>query len=373
MPARRAARLVLALALLAAIGCGGDEEGAPPVRTTAASGGHRAGHGEGGGHRGHGSPDERGEDDPRRAGEPVEAHGTPPDQPPARLARASGDVVRARGPIEPGAALEAGDSLIVRGEGRADVDLADGGRIVLDRDTEIRIGDGGPAQIVLVRGALHAVVPPGPAGPRPPLRVATPAASIDLGGSGEFFAVAHASGGTWIASLSGLTTIATGEADARRRLRTLDLPPGRALLVVSRMSEPTTGPERLDDARAAGGAVFETAPPLDAARAQRDATAAGRSLDESLLWLETETRQGLELTSRHREAVRAGRGDEGMRLQRELVSHSQRLHALRQVATARWERVLAGSLQLARVPGASPGDGALAESRRDRVTSLLGL
>lgn len=280
-------------------------------------------------------------------------------------------MVRARGPIAPGDGLEAGDSLIVRGPGRADVDLGEGGRVVLDGDTEVRVGDGGPAQIVLVRGALHALVPAGPAGPRPPLRVATPAASIDLGGSGEFFVIAHASGGAWVASLAGLTTVSTGEADARRRLRTVELPPGRALLIASRIAEPTEGPTRLDDARPIAALIFEPSAVLDAARAQRDLTESARRLDESLLWLETETRRGLELTAAHRESVRTGRTDDGMRLQRELVTHAQQLYSLRQVATARWERLHAGALQLGRLPGASATD--LAQSRLDRVESLLGL
>lgn len=301
----------------------------------------------------------------------VEAHDTPPAEPPARLTRFEGQVVRARGTVAAGDALEAGDSLAVQGPGRADVDLGDGGRVVLDADTEIRIGDGGPAQIVLVRGVVHALMPPGPSGPRPPLRIAAPAASIDLPGAGEVLVIAHASGVTWAAALTGLTTVATGEVDGRRRLRTIDLTPARALLVASRMAEPTDSPPRLEDARATGLAALEAASPLETDRATRDLADAAARLDEALLWLETETRRGLELTSQHREAVRAGRTDEGMRLQRDLVGHSQQLYALRQVAIARWERVVAGEAQLARLPGARPSE--LSSARRDRVGSLLGL
>lgn len=306
----------------------------------------------------------------RHAGEPVEVIGTPPDQPPARLVRATGNVVRSRGLIEPGAPLEAGDGLVVRGEGGADVDLGDGARIALEPDTEIRVGDGGPAQVVLVEGALHAAVPAGPAGPRPPLRVSTAVASVDLGGSGELFVRAHRSG-TWVASLAGLVTVSTGEVDGRRRLRVVELPPGRALLIGARMAEPTEGPVRLDDAREVATTIFASAGEPEPARLSREVDEAARRLDESLLWLETETRRGLELTRQHREAVRAGSSDEAMRLQRELVTHSQRLYGLRQVATARWERLHAGALLSAQVPGATPSD--QADARRDRVASLLGL
>jgi hypothetical protein len=342
---------VAALALaLCSFGCGDDETG--PGRA------HASGHGHSTGGHGTGHP-----------GEEVEVHGTAPDQPLARVARFEGDVVRQRGAIEAGVGLDADDGLTVRGEGRADVDLGDGGRVTLDRDTEIRIG-GGPAQVFLVRGALHGVVPAGPARPRPPLRVATPAASVDLGGSGEFFVVAHSSGATWIAGLAGLTTVTSGEADSRHRLRTVELPPGRALLVGARMAEPTEGPTRLADGRAAATLVLETAAPLDATRAASELLDASRRLDESLSWLETEARRGRELTTQHREAVRAGNPPEAMRLQRELVGHSSQLYSLRQVSTARWERLVAGELQLARLPGATSSE--LVEQRRDRVESLLG-
>lgn len=301
----------------------------------------------------------------------VEARSTPPEEPPARLTRFQGDVARGRGTVAEGDALEAGDSLAIEGPGRADVDLGDGGRVVLDGDTEIRIGEGGPAQIVLVRGIVHAMVPPGPAGPRPPLRIATPAASVDLPGSGEVLVIAHGSGATWVASLSGLTIIATGEVDGRRRLRTVDLPPARALLIGSRMADPTDAPARLEDARAMGVGALAEAGELDLERATRELADAARRLDEGLLWLETETRRGLDLTSQHREAVRVGGTDAAMLLQRELVTHSQQLYALRQVATVRWERLVAEELQLDRLPGARPSD--LASTRRDRVGSLLGL
>jgi hypothetical protein len=311
---------------------------------------------------------------PRRTTETepaVEAHDTPPAEPPARLTRFEGEVVRARGPVAPGDALEPGDPIAVRGEGRADVDLGAGGRVVLHSDTEIRIAEGGPAQIVLVRGVVHALVPPGPSGPRPPLRIATPAASVDLPGSGEVLIIAHASGATFVSALTGLTSVVTGEVDGRRRLRTIELPPGRGLLVASRLGEPIETPARLAEARATALAALAEAAPLETDRARPDLADAVARLDESLHWLEIETRRGLELTSQHRDAVRAGQTQDAMRLQRELVTHSQQLYALRQVATARWERITAGEAQLARLPGASPSE--LGSSRRDRVQSLLGL
>jgi hypothetical protein len=310
-----------------------------------------------------------------RAVEGFEVQGTPPDQPPVRVTRFEGDVARTRGTtLTPGEGLEPGDGLVVRGEGRADLDLGDLGRVLLERDTEIRVSEGGAAQVLLLRGAVHVFVPPGLSGPRPPLRVATPAASIELGGSGEFYALAHPSGMTWVVGLAGLTTVANGESDGRRRLRTIELAPGRAVLVGARgLGEPTEGPARIDAARTAAATLLEGSSAPDRLRARRDLEDAARRLDESLLWLESETRRGRDLTNQHREAVRAGRSADAIRLQRELVSHAQQLYVLRQVATARWERVLAGSLYLARTAGgAESSAAAVAGSRRDRVQSLLG-
>lgn len=305
----------------------------------------------------------------------LEVRATPPDQPPARVTRFEGDVSRLRGTtLTPGEGLDFGDGLVVHGQGCADIDLGNGRRISLERETEIRVAERGTAQILLLRGSIHALVPPGPNGLRAPLRVATPAASIELGGSGEFYAVAHPSGATWVVGLAGVTTVASGEIDARRRLRTIELPAGSALLVGSRgMGEPTEGPTRLEDARTASVTLFETAAALDTDRMLRELEEGARRLDESLLWLEAELRRGRELSTQHRGAVRAGRSQEAMRLERELVAHGQKLYVLRELVTARWERLLVGSLQFARLAGVTPASATeWVETRRDRVESLIG-
>jgi hypothetical protein len=202
------------------------------------------------------------------------------------------------------------------------------------------------------------------------LRVATPTASIELGAGGEFFVMVHPHAGAWVASLSGATTVSTGEVDARRRLRVVELASGRAMMIGTRPNEPTDGPTELSDARTAALTVFEETHGLDSARAPRELTEMARRLDESLLWLETETRHGLELTTQHRDAVRMARAEEALRLERSLQAHAQQLHALRQIATARWERLEAGSLELGRATGL-PSD--LVNVRRDRIESLLGI
>ncbi len=298
----------------------------------------------------------------------VDVASAPADEPPARLLRLEGEVVRPRGPLEEGAALEHGDALIVREEGRAEIGLRQGGHVVLFAGAEAYVGGEGPSQIALLHGGLHAVAPPNAAGSRPPLRVATPTVSIELGGGGEFFVMVHPLAGAWIASLSGVTTVATGEVDTRRRLRVVELPSGRAMMIGTRLNEPVDGPTGLSDARAAALAVFEEIGGADS-RA-RDLTEVARRLDESLLWLEAETRRGLELTTQHRDAVRMARAEDALRLERSLQGHAQQLHALRQIATARWERLEAGSFESGRATGLP---NRLVSARRDRIESLLGI
>src|SRR5690606_4534844 len=105
--------------------------------------------------------------------------------------------------------------------------------------------------------------------------------------------------------------------------------------------EPTEAPRRLADAREAAAALAVAPPEPEAERLARDVQNEARRLDAALRLLETETRRGRELTTQHGAAVREGRRDEAQRLQRRLVDHSQALYRLRQLATARWERLRA--------------------------------
>lgn len=310
---------------------------------------------------------------PRRTGtaravDAVDVASAPADEPPARLTRAEGEIFRSRGPLEEGAGLETGDALVVPDEGVAELRLRQGGVVVLFGGSEAYLGDG-PSQVVLLRGELHAQVPPISAGSQPPLRVSTPTASIELAFGGDFFLAVHPTAGVWVAALSGTSTVATGEVDGRRRLRVVELSSGRAMSMGARLSEPTFGPTHLDQARVTARAALSETSGLEVIRAPRDLSDIARRLDESLLWLETETRRGLELTAQHRDAARMGRAEEALRLERQLQGHAQQLHALRQVATARWERLEAGALELGRASGMSN----VVRARRDRIVSLLGI
>lgn len=344
-------RRLLTLALtLAALGCACGED-TPPA--TAATGTEGEGEGEGPGRHG-GDPPSTVETTPERA-------------PPARLVRSEGNVLVSSGPTTAGGPLEAGVRITIPVGGSADIDLREGTRLVLDPGTELVINDVGPAQAVLVRGGVHVAAPPED-GAREALRFVTPEVSVVLNGSGEAYVATDPSGTTWVIVLQGLFEVCAGETDARGRLRSVDVAAGHTVLATPRPSDVSeTGYARLDEARAAVRTAFSILTPMDDERRVRELGAATSRLDESLGALEAEARHGHELTESHRNAVTAGNSEEARRIQGELVTHAQHLYQLREVSTARWERVRAMALGVEAHMEPDP-----IEVRADRVRGLLG-
>lgn len=339
--------LALAL-LLAACGDDGDDAPADPPSEAPAPR-HRGGHG-----HGHGGGHALEEEDP----------------PPAHVRRFEGTVTIGGAAARPNAPVEAEQTIDVGEDGRAIVQLRDGGRVELDGGGRARIVEEGAAQVLLSRGGIYAVQPPAGNSPRPPLRIVTPTATVEIGSSGELYLALFENGSSWLAVLQGAASVSNGEADVRRRLQTVDLQAGQAVAVPGRIAEPTAAPERLSTARATAAALAAgAAEPDDEGMRERAAHEAER-LDQALRWLETETRRGRELTNEHRAAVREGRTEEAQRLQRELVEHSRSLYRLRRLATARWERLRAQQLRMV-ATGAAPAEDPV-EARRDRVAGLLG-
>ncbi len=292
------------------------------------------------------------------------------DPPPARLSEVSGAVTIAGASARRGSDVGAERALEVPQNGRAVLLLEHGGRVALEGGARARVVEEGAAQLLLTNGSAHALQPPAGDSPRPPLRLVTPTATIDIEGDGEVF-VAATDGSSFVGVLRGAATISNGEVDARRRLRTIDLAAGQALAVSARIGEPTVCPRNLRQARAAARAAIVPATEPEHERLAREVTHEAERLDESLRWLEQETRRGRELTNEHRSAVRDGHGEEAERLLRELSDHSQALHRLRQIATARWERLRAQWLRLSDI-AAVPANDPVAQ-RRERVVGLLGL
>jgi hypothetical protein len=304
---------------------------------------------------------------------PASAHATevatPVDRGAATLVRVSGAVRVGTVPAADGTVLDHGDAIALDDGAEAVIDTLDGDRITLFGPVVARVGDPGAAVIEIANGSAHVRLPPGPAGPRAPLRVASPESTVELIGPGEVLVVADRSGATWTVVMSGVSHVAHGDADARHRARMAEVTTGHAIVVADQIAEPTEGPVRLDEARAAAHALFGAATPIDPTRLADRARHAASDLDSALGWVEAEARHGTELTDEHRAAVAASNADEAMRLQRALVGHAQELHALRDTARLRWERLVALVLEGA-VRSGEPDPIA---PRRDRAVALLGL
>lgn len=305
---------------------------------------------------------------PARATQSVEADPAPRTRHPstARLrnlvggVRVGGAVGRERMELAVGQALEVADG------GRVAVDLPYGFRVTLYGPTRGQLGTAGTT-VFLIRGQAHALAPPAGNTRRPPLLLATPSVSAELGGAGESFAATFDDGTSWLSALQGPVRLSNGDVDSRGRLRTLALPPGRAVVTTGRMGEPTEGPRALGAALEAV-AAFEASEPASKAALRAAVQRSATRLDASLRRLETETRRGRDLTERHRAAVRAG-APQAAALQRELVDHARALYERRRLAETRWDRLHAKAL-LAVELGAGPALRAV-ESRIDRVRGLL--
>ncbi len=315
--------------------------------------------------------------DPAPTAEPLSdvdepgAEHAPPDPAPGQLVRMTGVVTVGGAAARVAMEIDAEAPIVVPDEGRAVVQLRDGGRIEVDGPARFLLVEDAAAQVLLLYGGLYAAQPPTGNAPRPPLRAASPAATVEIGQTGEVYLTAFEWGGSWVAVLAGAVAISAGEADNSRRLRVVDLGPGRAVAVPDRIAEPTAGPSRLSGARQAGRALAISADEreVDEAAERASLRAETDRLDQALRWLETEMRRGRDLTNGHRDAVREGNTEESQRLQRELVGHSQALYRLRHLATARWERVRAQHLRLTAL-GRAPSEDPVAQ-RRDRVAGLL--
>lgn len=298
-----------------------------------------------------------------------EAHHAMPDPAPARLASAEGTVTVDGAAAEPGQELDAGTVVEVPDGGSASLAFLHGARVVLEGEARARIQVEGGAQLLLLSGGAHLTQPPAGSSPRPPLRVATAAVTVEIPASGEAFLAAFPAGSAWLAVLSGAAEAQSGEVDRRRRLRTARLTAGRAVTITGEVQPPVAGPVRLVGALETWPLLASVTPPPEPDALRRTLDRQVERLDQALRWLEAETGRGRELTAQHRAAVRA-RAEDAQELQERLVDHSRALYRLRQVVRVRWERVCARLAHLEAL-GAPPVDDPVAR-RTDRVAGLLG-
>jgi hypothetical protein len=292
-----------------------------------------------------------------------------PALPPAAVGRIEGSALLGTVTAVEGAAVERGTWLRLEGEGRAVLELPSGARATLHAAGEIAMAEPPDDGVWVRSGVVHVADPPGGLGGHTPLRVSTPAATFELQGAADLLVAVGPGGVTHAFVLTGHVEVTSSEVDARHRLRVVEVVAGMRIRVADRLEEPVRGASRLEDAltEARGLARGEPPPAPGAAGAPAatpvpSPTVAAARLDEAMRWLELEQRRGRDLTARHRSAVQAGRSDEAMEYQREIVGHAQTVHALRQVVLVRWERLAL----------AERADPAAVGGRRERLRNLLG-
>jgi hypothetical protein len=323
----------------------------------------------------------RADPEPGRGGtaETHEVRVADPALPPATLGVLEGSVFLGDATAVTGAPVELGAHVRLEGEGRAVLELPAGARATLHGAGVMSLAEAPDQGLWIASGAVHVADPPAGLGSRAPLRVATPAVTLELQGAADVVVVVDPSGVTTAFVLSGHVEASVGEVDARRRLRTIDVVAGLRVRAADRLEEPSQGVPRLEEALASARELRSGAPtpspvtpPAPAAAAVATSVpslgASTHRLDEAMRWLELEQRRGRDLTARHRAAVQAGRSDEAMEYQREIVGHAQAVHALRQVVLTRWER-LALTAELRADAQASAQE---IVPRRDRLRNLLG-
>jgi len=313
------------------------------------------------------------------------------------LSAASGFVVRApraaSGPLEtgatvcvaqrdaaaaratPGTALDAGDAIATGTASSAAISFYDGGRLSLDPDGVVLLGNEAASQTYLVRGSARATLSPAPNAPRPPLRIATPAATIDVGGSAELVVAVLSPQRTWVAVLAGSAAVVTGAADGdpATDLRAHEdvLEPGRAALVDGDEVRIDTGPARAADVPAALAQLAAPATSRRGGRLDRVLAADGARLDEIFARAELGATLAADLAMRHARAAREDRS-RAASLQREIAVHASRQHRVRALVLARWERLLARALTTKCGAEARVDVDAAIASRRERVLRALG-
>lgn len=328
----------------------------------------------------HGEGDTHGGGDPHGAGEQA-----PPEQlRGARLTRLSGRVQIGERTAAAGERLSPGE-VITTGPGATVVlDLPDRARFELEGDSVATLADEAPAQLVLGRGTARGMLPPEGGSIRPPLRLAGPTVTAEIGGSGDAWLTVLPSGSGWVASLGGRIGVRASAVGEDRALLETILGPGQGVAVsgaeaagsgtagsgtgATGIAEPIQGPQNLAAAREASRQLLAGAEaPVEGARAA-SLDAALRLLTESLGWLEEERRAGAALSDQHRAAVE-GDPARARALLVEIAAHSQRRLRLQEVVLSRWERVLGWAL-LGGSAGRDPDPVAL---HRPRVRALLGL
>lgn len=302
---------------------------------------------------------------PRPAPEPPapEARPAPPSAPPQvePSPRPLGRVTRVEGDsrIERGTRVT-DDRPLVTAAGSVTLDLRDGARVELGPGTIASLSDEAPALVLLAAGRARGRLAPAGGSARPALRVATPAATIEIGGSGDVAVLSLPDLTAWVVVLHGRCEILTGAAGDDRGPTAVSVVAGRSARIGREGIELGPGVAREEEIAVREVELLRAAPAptLEAAAARRAELAA--AVDEAAGWVAEERVHGEALAGQQRAAT----PERARELQSELVRHAQARLRLRATLLGRWERERAATLA-----GGAP----LPAERAARVRGLLGV
>ena len=260
--------------------------------------------------------------------------------------------------LRAGQAVDANTIIETGAEGLL-LDLRDGARVEITPGSRVRLGDEAPAQVIIGSGQVRGELPPAGGSPRPPLRLATPSATAEIGGSGQVWVSVRDDGRAWFACVAGMAAIFDGGQDERGSQVDATLGPGRSVVAAESLGEVMEGPTTVAAAREAGTTLrSQGVEPSD-----EFLPAAMAELEIAIASAEAEQVRGHRLAQEHREAI-AAKAANARELQRALVQHAQGLQRSRDVLTTYFERARATALLLRAAPDPTT-------RHRQRVRALL--
>lgn len=307
--------------------------------------------------------------EPKQEGSPSEApvaerppSPSPPGSPEASE-RVWARVTRVRGEGDgipsPGTVLLSDTSLRLPEGSEVVIDFPDGERLELFGPAHATLLRAGASILLLARGEARGFIVPSSRPPREPLRIATPATTVELGRSGDVWVAAGDDGRTIVGQLAGVSDSWIGDGSVRNAVSA-----GEALRVhLDGKLDTLTGRTRLDEVRALApkksNSSAGTKLPRASFSALRDAAVA------ALVALEGERARGVALIAEHRAAVATGKSAPP-ELRASLVAHSKALLERRTALERSWERLRAFALFVADAEAAAE-----IERLRARVSKAL--
>ncbi len=218
------------------------------------------------------------------------------------------------------------------------IDFPRGARATIDVGARARVGTHAPAQLLLASGSAQGEYPPQGNSARPPLRIATPSGTAEIGGSGTIWATVFPDGSAWFAVLNGQCAIEAGGSPQQGSRPATRIHAGQAVLTgPAGIQPPTEGPKSEEAARKAIAQLHRSAKKITSSKASREQQQSRAHFLAQVTSLAVAKERERMLTERHKDALKQSRTS-GAQTQQELIEHAQRLHQLRRATLLAYER-----------------------------------